>query len=194
MATNKTMIGDAQRLFLEGKVKESIGLFSSAIDSGDKSDIVYLSRGVAYLKDHNPDKAIDDFDKVVKQDDSNFRGHFYKGIVYLTMEDYGNAISELDRTIELKPEHGAAFFARGTAYAHIGNDELATKNIKTAITLSESNLYGLQETIGLWRTQFDKAIAILSGEKKPPEMSLSYDECRTITDWLEKGYKEEPFH
>jgi tetratricopeptide (TPR) repeat protein len=193
MGMNESIFEEAQRLLVEGKVKESIGVFTRAIDGGSKSDIVYLSRGVAYLKNHNPDEALDDFDMVVKHDDQNFRGHFYKGIAHLTKEEYENAITELNRTIELKPEHGPSFFARGTAYAQIGNDELAVKNMKTAITLSESNLFGLQETIGLWRTQFDKSLSILSGDKKPPEMSLTDDEHRTINKWLEQEYGEETF-
>lgn len=185
---------DAQRLLVKGRVKESINLFTHAINTGYKSDIAYLSRGVAYLKNHNSNEAIADFNKVVKHDDHNFRGHFFKGIAYLTRKEYEGAITELDRTIELKPEHGPSFFARGTAYAQMGNDELAVKNIKTAITLSESNLYGLQETIGLWRTQFDKSISTLSGEKKPPEMSLTYDECQIISKWLDKDFGKEISH
>ena len=112
----------------------------------------------------------------------------------MTKDDYEHAIAEFDRTIQLQPEHGAAMFARGTAYAQIGNEEMASKNIKTAITLSESNIYGLQETIGLWRTQFDRALSQMSGEKKPPEMTLSHDEYHKVMEWLEEGYEKEKYH
>lgn len=193
MKTSK-IYEDAQRLMIKGHIKESIEAFSKAIDSGDRSEIVYLSRGVALLRNCEIDRAIEDFSEVVRKDDHNVRAHFYKGIAHMTKEDYKNAIAEFDKTIELDPNHGAAFFARGTAHAQLGNDELATKNIKTAISFSESNIYGLQETIGLWRTQFDKAISQMSGEKAAPEMALTHDEYHKLMEWLEKGYKEETFH
>jgi tetratricopeptide (TPR) repeat protein len=131
---------------------------------------------------------------VVKRDDHNVRAHFYRGIAYLTMEDYKDAITDFDRTIELEPENGAAFFARGTAYAHIGDDDLATKNIKTAISFSEASIYGLQETIGLWRTQFDKTLSIMSGRKRPLGMSLTEDEVSKLKKWIKEEYRNETFH
>ena len=185
---------DAQRLMVQGKFKESIEAFTEAIKGGELSDLVFLSRGVAYLRDHQTARAIDDFSEVVKRNDHNVRAHFYKGIAYMTKEDYQSAISEFDKTIELNGDHSAAFFARGTAYAHLGDDEQATKNIKTAITFSEANMYGLQETLGLWRTQFDRAISQVTGEKKAPELKLTHDEYHKVMKWLEEGYGEEPYH
>jgi len=194
MTASRLIFEDAQHLLIEGKVKESIDAFTKAIEGGENSDIVFLSRGVAYLRSHETDKAINDFTEVVKRDDHNVRAHFYRGIAYLTMEDYKDAITDFDMTIELEPENGAAFFARGTAYAQIGNDELATKNIKTAVTFSEASIYGLQETIGLWRTQFDKTMSIVSGQKRPLAMSLSDEEVEKVKKWLTEGYKRETFH
>jgi tetratricopeptide (TPR) repeat protein len=180
--------------FLRGKIKECIEAFSRAIEEGDNSDILFLSRGVAYLKDHETDHAIEDFTEAVKMNDNNARAHYFRGIAYLTRENFEDAITDMDKTIELEPDNGAAFFARGTAHANIGNDDLATKNIKTAISFSESGIYGLQETIGLWRTQFDRTMSLLTGEKKPLGMVLTDDEANKIRDWLKEGYKEDTFH
>jgi tetratricopeptide (TPR) repeat protein len=141
---------NAQRLFVEGKLKESIEGFTKAIDAGEKSEIAFLSRGVAHLKNHETDQAINDFSKAVKINDNNFRSHV------------------------------AAYFARGTAYAHMGNEKEAQKSIKTAIMSSETNIMELSESIGLWRTQFDKTISIMTGEKKPIEMALTEEEVKTL--------------
>jgi len=194
MKSTRRIVDEARRFMIEGKYKESIDAFTVAIEGGDVSDIVFLSRGVAYLKDHQTARAIDDFSQVVKRNESNIRAHFYKGIAYMAREDYGDAISEFDRTIELDGNHAAAFFARGTAYAQLGNDEMATKNIKTAITFSEANMYGLQETLGLWRTQFDRALSQVTGEKEAPELKLTRDEFHKVMNWLEEGYDEETYH
>ena len=79
-------------------------------------------------------------------------------------------------------------------YVYIGDDELATKNIKTAITFSEASMYGLQETLGLWRTQFDRALSQVTGEKKAPELKLTHEEYYKIMNWLEEGYEKETYH
>jgi len=194
MKTSKKIFDDAKYLLVKGKVVESIDAFTKAINSGEKSDIAFLSRGVAYLRNHEAEKAICDFDEVVRHDDGNARAHYYRGIAYMTLDDYEDAIDDFDRTIELDPENGAAFFARGTAYANIGNDELATRNIKTAITFSESGIYGLQESIGLLRTQFDKTMSLIEGEKKPYAMLLDEDEIEKLRKWLTEGYKGEIIH
>ncbi len=194
MSTSKQTYEEAQSLLMDGKLDESIDKFTRAISEGERSEVSYLSRGVAYLRNHDEKRAIRDFTIVEEMNDENVRAHFYKGIAHLTKKAFNEAIEEFDRTIELNPEHGAAFFARGSAYVQLGNNELATKNIKTAISFSETNVTGLQETIGLWRTDFDKAISIATGAMEVPEMELTQDEYNKVLGWLEKGYKEEKFH
>lgn len=184
----------AQRLFVSGKITESIHAFTKAIRSGDRSEIAFLSRGAAYLKNHEPDKAINDFSRVVKMNDKNLRAHYYRGIAYLTIDDYKDAIADFNKTLELKPDYIPAFFARGTAYAQMGRDDEATKNIKTALMLSDADIYELQETIGLWRTQFDRTISLMTGEKRPFAMALSEKEIRTLRTWLEEGSRNETYH
>jgi tetratricopeptide (TPR) repeat protein len=164
MMTTTKFFENAQRLFVDGKLKESIEAFTKAIDSGEKSEIAFLSRGVAHLKNHETDQAINDFSDVVNMNDNNFS------------------------------DNVAAYFARGTAYAHMGNEKEATKSIKTAIMSSETNIIELSEAIGLWRTQFDKTISIMTGEKKPLEMALTEDEVKTIKKWMDEGYKKAPLH
>ncbi len=190
MTTSRQILEKAKKLLLEGKVTESIEAFTNAIDSGEKADISYLSRGVAYLRNRETEKAIRDFSEVVRRNDRNARAHYYRGVAYMRKDDYKEAITDFDKTIELDPENSAAFFARGTAYANIGNDELATKNIKTAITFSESGIYGLQESIGLLRTDFDKTMSIMKELKEPAGMELTEDEVEKLKTWLGEKYTE----
>jgi tetratricopeptide (TPR) repeat protein len=126
--------------------------------------------------------------------DKNLRAYYYRGIAYLTIDDYKDAIAEFSKTLELKPDYTPAFFARGTAYAQLGRDNEATKNIKTALILSDADIYELQEAIGLWRTQFDKTLSLMSGEKKPLEMELTGKEVSTLRKWLEEDSKKERYH
>ncbi len=190
MMESKDIFENAQQLFLEGKMNESVDLFSKAIENGEKTEIAYLSRGVAYLKTNQVEMAIKDFGSAVNLNESNVRAHFYRGIAYMLENKYSEAITDFDITILLEPDNGEAFFARGTAYAQIGDDYEANKNIKTAITFSEANIYGLQESIGLWRPQFDKAMMIMTDKDKAPAMVLTDEEITKVKKWLD----DETYH
>lgn len=182
----KELFQKAQRLFIEGKHKESIEAFTKAIESGEKSEIAYLSRGVAYfnLKEH--DKALADFSKAIEANEKNVRAYYYRGIAYNAKSEYNRAIEDLNKAIELKPDYGAAVFARGTAYAQIGNDDEAARNIKTALIYGETAAQGFADTFGMFRTQFNKALALITGERKPPTMVLTEEETEKLKKWLEE--------
>ncbi len=176
---------NGQKLFVEGKHEESIDYFTRSIEAGGNTDIAYLSRGVAFLKIQQADEAINDFSRVVELNDNNFRAHFYRGMAMMAKENYGDAIRDFDRTIKLQPDNGAAYFARGTAYAQIGKMEEAEKNIKTAITCSESTLQGFADNYGMFRTQFEKTMAFMTGERDAPQMYLTDKELGLVKKWLE---------
>jgi tetratricopeptide (TPR) repeat protein len=182
----KVLFRDGQNLFIGGKYKESIEAFKKAEDAGEKTEILYLSRGVANVKLNEHDKAIEDFSRAIDLNSQNSRSYYYCGLAYLIKEDFDKAVTNLGRAIELKPDHGAAFFARGTAYAQMGNDDEAAKNIKTALTYSEAAAQGFADTVGIFRTQFDKALALLTGERKAPSVALTEEETETLKKWIKE--------
>ena len=184
----RKLLQKAQGLFIEGRHKESINAFTESITAGGETEIAFLSRGVAYLKTEQMEKAIEDFSRVIDLNDLNIRAYYYRGITYLIKENLEKAISDLDRTIELKPDHGPAFFARGTAYAQTGNDYEATRNIKTAITFSEANTQDFSDSFGVFRPRFDKVMAIMTDKKKTPSFTLSVEEIETVKKWLDERY------
>ncbi len=134
----KELFREGQKFLVDGKHKESIDAFTKAIEAGEKTEVAFLSRGVAYFKAEQYDNAIRDFDTAINMNDQNFRSYFYRGTMYIAKEDYEKAITDFDKTIKLKPDYGAAFFARGTAYAQIGNENEAKKSIQSAIACSEA--------------------------------------------------------
>lgn len=177
---------NAQKLFLEGRHKESITAFTKSITAGGGTEIALLSRGVAYLRTEQFDKAIKDFGSVLTINSNNVRAYFYRGIAYMANNDFEISIRDFDKTIELKPDYGEAFFARGSAYAQLGNVYEAARNIKTAMIFSESNIQGLTDTFGLFRTQFDTAMAIMEHMEKESSILLSEEEINTVKKWLDK--------
>ncbi len=184
MASND-LFRNGQKLFMQGRHKESIDYFTKSIESGGETEITYLSRGVAFLKLQKSEEAIDDFSRVLELNDNNFRAHFYRGMSRLAKENYADAILDFDSTIKLQPDNGAAYFARGTAYAQIGSMEEAERNIITALTCSESDMQGFADDHGMFRTQFERAMALMSGDSDAPQMFLTDKELGLVKKWLE---------
>jgi tetratricopeptide (TPR) repeat protein len=160
----KELFREGQGFFVEGKYGESIESFSKAIEAGEKSEMAFLSRGVAYFRMEQFDKAAQDFNIVIDINSGNFRAHFYRGITYMTREDYEKAIRDFDNTIKIKSDYGAAFFARGTAYAQMGNEYEAQRSIQSAVSCSEASMQWVTDHYGMFRTQFDQAMALMPGE------------------------------
>jgi tetratricopeptide (TPR) repeat protein len=160
----KELFREGQIFFVEGKYGESIASFSKAIEAGEKTEIAFLSRGVSYFRMEQFDKAEEDFNVVIELNSGNFRGHFYRGVTYMAKKDYEKAIKDFDDTIKIKSDYGAAFFARGTAYAQIGNEYEAQRSIQSAISCSEASMQWVADHYGMFRTQFDQAMALMPGE------------------------------
>ncbi len=165
----KELFREGQIFFVEGKFEEGIASFSKAIDAGEKTEIAFLSRGVAYFRMEQFDKAAEDFNVVIDMNSLNFRAHFYRGITYMAKKDYEKAIKDFDDTIKIKPDYGAAFFARGTAFAQIGNEYEAQRSINSAISCSEASMQWIADHYGMFRTQFDQALALMPGESVSSE-------------------------
>lgn len=183
---SRELLRRAQKLFAEDQVQKSIDLFTLSIDAGENSEIVFLSRGVAYIKTEQLDRAINDFSIVIDMNRQNYRAYMYRGTARLRKEDFRNAISDFERTIELKPDYGAAFFARGTAYAHIGNGYEATKDIKTAISFSGTLTHGFGDDGGMFKPELSKAMAWMSGKGVPAIILLTDKEVVTLNKWLQQ--------
>lgn len=180
------LLGDAQRLFLEGDYEASVNKFSDALEAGADAFMVFLSRGVAYLRMEQMDKAGEEFGKAIEKNPDNLRGYYYRGVIYLAKEDFKRALPDLNRVIELNPEHGPAHLARGTLYGLIGEEEKSAMDMKTAIIKSESEMQGFSDTLGLLRTQFHKAMSQMIGESEGAALSLTEDEIDQVKKWVDE--------
>lgn len=171
-----------QRLFMKGKYNESIEKFMQAMEAGHEPGIVYLSRGVAYMKISNWDEAISDFDKAIEIDARNASTFYYRGTAYMLKDDYARAVSDFSRVMEIHPDHRPAIFARGVSYVNMGKGEEGSKDIKRAMAYAAAAMQGFSDMHG-WRTQLDKAIAVMEG-KREEEVELTEREIEALKKWL----------
>jgi tetratricopeptide (TPR) repeat protein len=151
----------------------------------------YYSRGFAYYR-RDPDRAIADFDQVIRLDPKHFFSYVHRGDAYRLKHDYDRAIADYDKAIEVvgfkgdspKSFRGGlegdrdrslhfAYTARGHAYKDKGDYDRAIADYDKAIRL---NPY--------WEEYTDRGIAYLIGK---------HDYDRAIADFnqairLERKY------
>ncbi len=181
---------DGKRLFVEGKLKESIEAFTRAVETGYEPKISYLSRGAAYLKIREADKAIADFSKVIDLDKKNPRPYYYRGMANTQKKDFEKAVKDFSKAIELKPDDGASLFARGASYIEMGKLEEAGQDIKNAANYLVAAVQGYADTIGD-RTHLDKVLAVLEGERRADTLDINEAEFETIKKMLEDAVGRE---
>lgn len=181
---------DAKRLFVEGKLRESAEAFTKAADAGYDRRISYLSRGAAYLKLREADKAIADFSRVIALDDKGPRAYYYRGMSHSQKKDYSKAVEDFSKAIELKPDDGASLFARGASYLEMGKIDEAAEDIRNATNYLTATVQGYADTIGD-RTHLEKVLAILEGERRQDSFDINESEFETVKAMLKEAVSTE---
>ena len=85
-------------------------------ETGRNLATTFNNRGNAYAGKQDYDRAIQDFDQVIRLDPNNAIAFGNRGIVYLIKQDYDRAIQDFDQAIRLDPNYAAAIHNRDIAY------------------------------------------------------------------------------
>lgn len=177
------LLMDAQRFFIEGDPLVSIRFFTKYIESGRRTELAFLSRGVAYLRVGRVDDSIADFGEAIVINNVNARAYFYRGTAFMTKEYFKDAIADFDRTIELRSDYGDAFLARGVVYAMLGNQYEAARNIRTAMKFSSGLIEGAPHA---FKVRFDRVLDFAENIEDPHVIGFTDDEMVKIKKWVEK--------
>jgi len=179
----KEMLDEARSLLMHGDRKKSIDLFTSAINSGERTALSYLSRGVAHLQLGNFQPALNDFTKAIELNRNNPRAHFYRGVVHMVSKRYLLAVHDFTRTVEMDPQHGLAYAARGSCYLEMGLDNEAAVDLKTALIQAQVSGQRFVDDMGLVRTQLDRAFHRWIGEARDPRLTAEeYEKLRKLME------------
>ncbi len=181
---------EAKRLFVQGKIRESIEAFTKAAAAGYDPVISFLSRGAAYLKLKEADNAIADFSSIIAMGQKSPRAYYYRGMAYAQKKDHEKAIEDFTRAVELKPDDGASLFARGAAYLEMGKIDEAADDIRRATNHLQAAVQGYADTIGD-RTHLDRILAVLEGERREGAFDLNEAEFASIKEMLEEAVSAE---
>jgi len=180
------LLKEAQMLFVNGKHKESIEVFTKAIEAGADPYMAYLSRGAANFKTDEADKAIHDFTRAIDVNSQSARPYYFRGIVYMIREEFEKAVSDFSKALELKRDYAIAKFSRSVAYARMNMTEEASKDMMAVMPLMEQNMQSFADSHGIIRTQLTKVMGQLEGESPRSTLNLGEKEMDTLKKWLEE--------
>jgi len=181
------LLRQGQLLFVEGKDRESIEAYTDAIEAGADPYIAHLSRGVAYVKIKEADKALNDFTRALSINGESARAYFYRGLVHMMKEEFENAAGDFTKALEFKTDYAMAKFARAVSYARLEKLDEASKDMMAVIPQMEANLQTFSDTHGIVRTQMWKVMAQLSGDAEIPTLNLSEQAMNILKEWLSQG-------
>ena len=108
----KKYFDEGAAAYLRDDYRESIKLFSKALQRDRKFSLVYSSRGMSYLKLHQFHKAISDFSRAIRLNPKYASAYHLRGLAYEKMNDFAPAFRDFDQALEIDPDLSAAYRSR----------------------------------------------------------------------------------
>jgi lipoprotein NlpI len=102
----------------------------------------YYSRGITYDAKGDNDRAIADFDQVIRLDPKDVDAYFNRGKAYHGKGDDDLAIADYNQAIRLEPKADRVFFARGLAYFAKGDNHNAIADYTKFLQLDPKSAEG----------------------------------------------------
>lgn len=142
--------------------------FNSAISANPASASAYINRGLVYYRRKNYPDAMADFTKAIQIDPTNPESFYNRGLIYMDKAQYTEAITDFDKYISMNTSNqeylADGYFDRGRSYFLKGNEELALKDINTAIeTAPKGRFYKARAAI--YRKQGKTSLAVEDEQK-----------------------------
>jgi tetratricopeptide (TPR) repeat protein len=108
----KKLFDEGAAAYLKEDYRESIKLFTKALQRNRKLALVYSSRGMAHLKLNQFRQAISDFSRAIRLNPKYARAYYLRGLAHEKMENFAPAFRDFDQAIEIDPDLVAAYRSR----------------------------------------------------------------------------------
>jgi Flp pilus assembly protein TadD len=115
--------------------KDSVDLFSHAIEVTQNNYIAHYDRGVAYSGLGRWPEAMEDFKQTIKINPAYVKAYNNLSIIYVNLSRYNEAIETLKQVIRIKPDGANAYYNLGNAYCAIGRWPEAIEAFSQAVRI-----------------------------------------------------------
>ncbi len=96
---------------------------------------VYYHRGLAYLAMGRIDRALDDFNRAIALDPSDYYAYINRGYAYSNLGQTDKALADFDNAIALNPRSCEAYTNKGMVYGKAGLFDKAIEQFNKAIDI-----------------------------------------------------------
>jgi tetratricopeptide (TPR) repeat protein len=103
----------------KGNDDEAIRLFTKVFDAKASTPMLYydhVGRGIAYVRKHQTEQAIADFDEAVKLKPDDMDARFRRGGARVELKQFQGAIEDFNAVIDKDPMNAGAYRLRGFSY------------------------------------------------------------------------------
>lgn len=123
-----------------GEFKVAIENYTEAIRVEADQVIPFYNRGLAYSRDGQYDKAIEDYTLVTsaQSESLSVNAYYYRGVAYRKQGKLDLALSDLSQVIRDDPQHAWAHYQRGLIYRKQKKSDLALNDYSKAIELDDT--------------------------------------------------------
>jgi tetratricopeptide (TPR) repeat protein len=150
--TNHSLYESGVSAFIDKNYAAAIEKFTQALEAGDDSYPIWVSRGAAFLQSNKINRAVDDFSRAISIQPTRARGYHMRALAHDKLGDSEAALCDLDKAIKLDPQYGAAFRSRATVLDKIGRREEAVEDMQTAVHITELRLAEFNMENNVWHS------------------------------------------
>jgi TonB family protein len=122
----------------QGKNREAIEDFNSAISIEPSYALAYSARGLSQWRLKEPDKAVADYDKAIQLNSQDSYAYANRAIVKFYKADYKGALIDQDKALAINPTDVNALRARGKTKDALGDSDGAIADYNQAIKMNAS--------------------------------------------------------
>jgi len=119
--------------------KDSVSLFTHAIEAVPDNHIAHNNRGVVYNEMGRWEEAAEDFRQAIRIKPDYGEAYNNLGNALASLGRLQEALDAQKRAIELKPGYAEARFNLGMTYIRLGRSEEAIESFRRALEISQTN-------------------------------------------------------
>lgn len=131
------------RAQLQTKPEDQIADLSEAIQLDPGNAEAWQLRAVVYAGQGNLEKAIEDFEALLKNDNDNLLVHQAVAEALLNLEKHELALAHIERAIEIDPKNSTSYLLRSRVHEQQGKDEEALADLKKALEINSTDVMAL---------------------------------------------------
>jgi len=136
------LIKEAKDLLKQNKYKEAIKKFEEAELIYGSIDAYLSDKALCYTELGNYTKSLELNSKYIYKYKNDPIGWSNRGMVYMRLEKFRLALEDFNMSIELDPKEAGLYYNRYFAYASLGRNTNACKDLKRALDLGFTEKYG----------------------------------------------------